>query len=356
MTATTVPEEHVDPAPSVMAASTDASDLLSLTSLPARIILYLFIATNVVFTLATLDRMRAPWPSFVALVLISVGALIVTRPKPDPLPWPDTLAVIGIVCASALVVSWYLPQSGELGREAWHLGAATWLLFFLALRRRARVAWLGMVLLTAITVWWGISIGQSAVFGLTLLQTHMGILLVATLFASSLRRTARIINTLTARSVVAAAVVAGADAGQEIRLQRVAELAALAVPQLELIASGAPLNDDDRRMFQSVEAQLRDGVRGRSLVVPAVAAAAQDARARGVTVNLLDDRGAPLPSHDAMLRLVDAVTSALLATTQGTVTARMLPEGRAVAVTILSDDGVQIHRASLDEVGEYITP
>lgn len=339
----------------ITSTPTDANELLSLTSPPARIILFLFIATNAVFTLATLDRMTQAWPSFVALALISIGALIVTRPHADPLPWPDTIAIIAIVCASALVVSWSLPETGALGREAWHLGAATWLLFFLALRRRARIAWLGMVLLTLITVWWAVSVGRSVPFALVLLQTHMGILLVATLFASSLRRTAQIINTLTARSVDAAATMAAADAGQEIRRQRVAELSALVVPYLERIASGVPLTGDDRRQFQTIEAQLRDSVRGRSLAVPAIADAARDARARGVTVNLLDDRGAPLPSGDAMLRLGDVLAGAIEGTSRGTVTARMLPEGRPVAVTVVAGDGDDSVRISLDEAGEPVT-
>lgn len=348
---------HRTPVPSqrpgrLVSAPTDVSDLLSLTSVPARLILMLFLASNVAFTLTTLDRMTVPWPSFVTLALISTGALIVTRPHADPLPWPDTIAVVGIVSASALVMSWYLPSTGDLGREAWHLGAATWLLFFLALRRRARVAWLGMALMAAITLWWAMSVGHSPLFALGKVQTHMGILLVATLFASSLRRTARIINTLTSRSVNAAAAAAAADAGQEIRRQRVAELAALAAPHLERITAGKPLTDGDRNRIQGVEAELRDSVRGRSLTMPAISEAARAARARGVTVNLLDDRGSPLPAGEAMRRLGTVVVDALHHSQRGTVTVRMLPQGRDVAVTVVSGDGADTRRVSLDESGE----
>lgn len=336
---------------------TDVSELLVLNSAPARAILALFIASNAIFTFATLDRMSAPWPSLIVLVLISAGALIVTRPHADPLPWPDTAVIVAIVCASTLIISWYLPTTGGLGREAWHLGASTWLLFFLALRRRARIAWLGMLLMTVITAWWAVSVGHSIVFALNLVQTHMGILLVATLFASSLRRTAGVINTLTARSVDAAAAAAAADASLEIRRQRVSELAAVAVPPLELIASGTPLTSADRSTFLAVEAQLRDSVRGRSLAVPAIADAAQAARERGVTVNLLDDRGAPLGSGDAMRRLVTAVTDMIDSVPRGTVTARMLPEGRDAAVTVVAgddSDGAGRQRLTLDEDGHIL--
>ncbi|WP_062210626.1 hypothetical protein [Demequina oxidasica] len=338
----------------LVSTPTDVSDLLSLKSAPARFILYLFILSNVVFTLATLDRMQSAWPSFVGLVLISAGALIVTRPHADPLPWLDTVAIVAIVCVTALVMNWHFPQADGLGRESWNLGAATWLLFFLALRRRARIAWLGIALLTAITIWWAVSVGHSPLFGLTLMQNHWGILLVATLFASSLRRTARIINTLTNRSVDAAAAAAAADASLEIRRQRVSELAALAVPHLERIAIGAPLTDEDRRVFQTVEAELRDSVRGRSLTLPTIADAARDARSRGVTVNLLDDRGAPLPSGDAMRRLGRVVVNELERAQHGTVTARMLPEGRDTAVTVVSGEGEDRQRVSLDDAGERI--
>jgi len=336
----------------LLSTPTDVSELLSLRSVPARALVYMFIASNAVFTLTTLQRMSQPWPSFVALALISIGALLVTRPQPDPFPLLDTLVVVGIVVATALVVSWFMPTVGDLGRESWHLGAATWLLFFLALRRRAWIAWIGMALLTAITLWWALSVGHTPAFALGQVQTHMGILLVATLFASSLRRTARIINTLTARSVDAAAAAAVADSAQEIRRQRVAELAALAVPPLDLITSGVPLSDADRVSFHTVEAELRDSVRGRSLALPAISRAARAARARGLTVNLLDDRGAPLPSGAAMQKLTVVAVEALDSTSAGTLTVRMLPAGRAAAVTVVSDDEVAPVRVSLNSDGK----
>lgn len=335
--------------------STDVSELLSLKSAPARFILGLFILSNVAFTVATLDRMSAVWPSAVALVLISTGALLIMRPQTDPFPIRDTIILLGIVVSSALTVSWYLPEVGDLGRESWHLGAATWLLFFLALRRRALMAWLGMALLTSITVWWAVSTGRGAPYALTMVQMHIGILLVATLFASSLRRTARTINTLTARSVDAAAAAAGAYAGSEIRSQRVAELAALAVPPLELIATGHALSGKDRNECRTVEAELRDSVRGRSLSVPSITAAVRSARSRGVAVNLLDDRGTPLPSGSAMQRLQEQVVASLDATTTGTVTVRMLPEGRDAAVTVVAGDPEAPQRYALNQEGEPFT-
>lgn len=336
----------------LVSTPTDVSDLLSLNSTPARVIVFLFIASNAVFALATLDRMSTPWPPFVALALISIGALLVTRPHPDPFPTLDTAVVIGIVVVTALVVSWSMPVTGSLGRESWHLGAATWLLFFLALRRRAPIAWLGILLLAGVTLWWALSTDHSPIFALNLVQTHMGILLVATLFASSLRRTAKTINTLTTRSIDAAAAAAAADAGREIRRQRVAELAALAVPPLDQIASGTPLTDDDRRHIQTIEAELRDSVRGRALSVPSIAKAARAARSRGVEVNLLDDRGAPLPSGNAMQKLIAIVVGSLEDMQQGTLTVRMLPMGRDVAVTVVSRDDAKRLRLSLNEDGE----
>lgn len=350
---TSRPSQPTASRPAILASTpTDVSELLSLKSTPARVFVFLFILSNAIFTMSTLDHMSAAWPPFVTLALISTGALLVTRPQPDPFPALDTAAVISIVVATALVMSWFLPHEGSPGREAWHLGAATWLLFFLALRRRAKLAWFGMLLLVAVTMWWAVSTGRSPVFALTLMQTHMGILFVATLFASSLRRTARTINTLTKRSIDAAAASAAADAGQEIRRQRVAELAALAVPPLDQIASGAPLTSLDRLQIQAVEAELRDSVRGRSLTLPAITKAARLARSRGITVNLLDDRGVPLPSGSAMQNLTTVVSDALGTMRRGTLTVRMLPLGREVAVTVVSRDDVEQLRVSLDEDGQ----
>jgi len=329
----------------------DASRLLSLDSTGARIIAAVFIVSNALFTFATLDRVDQAWPSIVAMVLVSATALLLVRSHPDPFPLRDTLIVVSVVIVSTALVSWQLPLEGPPARSAWHLGANTWLVFFLALRRRTGFAWFGLCAMTAVTIAWAVDTGRGVSGAITLVQVHFGILLVATLFAVNLRRTSASINALNERSVQAAASFAAADAAQAIRQQRFTELTSAVVPLLSAIAADEPNSDERRREFRAVEATLRDGVRGRSLMVPHVQRAAREARERGVDVTVLDDRGAPLRDGDAMQRASEATVAALKEASHGVVTVRLLPKGRDVALTIVSDLDDRTTRVDIDAEG-----
>jgi hypothetical protein len=304
-----------------------------------------------VFTFATAAILDHAWASYVAMVLACIGVVIVGRLYPDPFPLRLTLIVLAIVVVSTALVCYALPDVVALGRATWHLGANTWLIWFLILRRRVLLAWAGGVAMVAITVVWAAASGRGALWGLTLAQSQVALMVVATLFGASLRRTAVRINELTERSVRASVVAATANASQEIRLQRAAELAATAVPLLDRIAGGGDLSAADRAAFAQVEAHLRDGVRGRSLMQPVVAAAVASARDRGVEVTLLDDRGSALPSHAAMNEIALHIAATLDEASEGAVTVRLLPPGRDLAVTVVTRKGEATSRLALTGEG-----
>lgn len=330
---------------------TDVSKLLGLHTEGAHLVLGLYIVSNAVFAFATADVLVRPWASYVAMVLMAVGGVMISRPHPDPFPMGLTLAVLGCVVAASLLVTFALPNDGSLARATWHVGAATWLLWFLILRRRVMLAWLGGLLVVLILVLWGTAVGRGAVWAVLLVQSQVALLVVATLFGAALRRTATRINQLTERSVQAAAVAASIDATREIRLTRSDELAASVVPLLQRIAAGEDLTDVDRRQFALAEAELRDGVRGRALMIEPVMGAVTRARERGLEVSLLDDRGSPLPSVAGMRRIGELVAAALDAVTRGAITVRLLPAGRDVAVTVVTRDGDATTRLALTGEG-----
>lgn len=334
--------------------STDVSRLLFANSLGVKLIAGFFVLTTAVFTLATLDVLKHPGPSLAAMVLVSAAAILLIQRHPDPYPRRLAWTVIGAVVVATVLVSWQLPDEGAFGRASWHLGANTWLLFFLTLRRRAWMAWLGFLLMAMATMHWAIDSGRGIGSGIGMLQTHAGILLVGTLFASNLRRTSARINAFNERSVAAAASYAAADAATEIRRQRVAELATAVVPLLERIADGDQLSPDDKLEFKSTEATLRDSVRGRHLMVPAVQDAVKRARLRGLEVNVLDDRGKPLSDGLAMSTVSSQIASLLDDAQDGTVTMRLHPENRALAVSFVAQGSTQESRLDWDESGQLI--
>ncbi|WP_062304148.1 hypothetical protein [Demequina subtropica] len=337
-------------APPQASRTVDVSRLLGLRSEGASLILGVFIVTNVVFTISTIQSLSVTWPAYVSAIIVSLAGVLLGRPHPDPFPLRDSWLVVGAVIVSTLLISWCLPPEGPTGRASWHLGSNTWLLWFLVLRGRTALAWGAMAAMAAITAYWAGTTGRGALGGLMMVDTQVGLLVVATLFVTSLRRTAHRINSLTERSVDAAAAAATAEAERQVRLQRAAEVAAASLPLLERIADGRPLSDAERGDVREAEARLRDGVRGRALATPAVLDAAARARARGVEVNLLDDRGSGLATGAAMARADSAVTRALDAAS-GTVTVRLLPAERAEAISIVTVAGDDVERIVLDEDG-----
>lgn len=331
----------------------DASQLLRLTSDPARVVVALFVFSNFLYAFSTLDEVKDPFPVLLAVAIVNAAAVLIVLDAPDPFPRLWTWGIVVAVTTSTLLVAFQLPDVGPPGRASWHLGSNTWLLFFLALRRRPGFAWLGYTCMAAGTLFWSISVGRGAVDGAMLLDTHAAILFVATLFELNLRRTARQINEFDERSVVSAVEAAEGATSAQIRQQRVVELRSSAVPLLkELVTVGPPADIAGQRRFATAEALLRDGVRGRSLVTPSIAEAATEARARGVDVTLLDDRGESLPSGEAIKRMSDHVVAVLDAAHDGAVTVRLAPAGREIAVSIVSSDGTEVReRIDLDAEG-----
>ncbi|WP_156160788.1 hypothetical protein [Demequina maris] len=325
---------------------TDISRLLGLHTRGAQLILAVYIVSNVAFVASTANRLDHVWASYVAVALVTAGGFVVTRPHPDPFPLGLTVAVLGVVAISSALVLYALPDTGSLGRATWYLGANTWLLWFLTLRRRARLAWAGGLVMLAETMLWAELSGRGAVDGFVLAMPQILLLVIATLFGTALRRSSARINALAGRSVEAAAAAGALEAARRVQDERADELADVVVPALTLLASGAALDDAAREELVRVEAQLRDSVRGHGLALPPIVEAATRARSRGVNVTMLDDLGVPLSpmETDAVVR---AVSTALDAAAEGSVTVRLLPSGREDMLTIVSLGGDEVRRVAV---------
>lgn len=329
----------------------DSSQLLRLSSEPARVVMGLFIFSNILYAFATLDEVKNPLPVIAAMLIVNAAAVLLVLDRPDPFPLLLTVAVVAAVAISTLLVAFQLPDVGPPGRASWHLGSNTWMLFFLAMRRRPGAAWIGYVLMAAGTLAWSTAVGRGPLDGALLLDTHAAILFVGTLFEVNLRRTAKRINEFGEHSVASAVEAAEGATSAQIRQRRVLELRASAVPLLDyLVDHGPPPTDSARLQYATSEALLRDGVRGRSLITPRIANAATKARERGVEVTLLDDRGEGLDSGEAMVSMSDTIVAELNAAEDGAVTVRLAPRGRPVAVSIVTSNARD--RVELDASGQ----
>ena len=334
----------------------DTSKLLDLTSPAARLVMWLFVFSNFVYAFATIDDVKHPEPVLLAVLIVNSAVILLVREHADPFPLLWTAAILFAVAASTALVAFQLPDAGPPGRASWHLGSNAWMLFFLAMRRRPGAAWVGYGLMATITFAWALSVGRPVLDAVFLLDTHAAILFVATLFALNLRRTARRINDYDRRAVGSAIEAAEGATSAQIRKRRVVELRASAVHLLDALVNDGPPTDSRAKLgYATAEALLRDGVRGRSLMTPRIASAATAARERGVEVTLLDDRGQGLATGDAMVRLSEIVVDQLEAMNEGSVTVRLAPKGRRVAVSIVTSGEDARPRLELDDDGRQLS-
>ncbi len=296
-----------------------------------------FPAAHIILGIANLDRLTTASPAVVAMAICLVlMALLTRRGQHRLLPAVSAwLSVAGVVTMDLLVNS-VLPQGEHPGYAAWQAGAIQMLMVVLALRQRIALAWLGISLFAVADLTSSLLRGLPVVDALALVLTPIMWIVIATAVSLMLTRSTTLIRDYTTQQHQAAALLAREHARQLSRNQWMIELDSATRPALELITTGR-LTDRDRADLMLLEAQLRDQVRGRTLATPEILHAARQARARGVKVDILDDRKRELPE-----KILSEASSQLAATLgraqQGTVNGRVLPAGSGIAVTVLAYD------------------
>lgn len=303
----------------------------------------LYFVTLALLAIWSLDEVRGVWPTIVALALFAGVCILLTIDSSEVLSMPTTLVAVAAWPVIALMVSWQLEFGG--GFSQWYLGAGTATLFFLSLRGRVGWAWIGFAALTAVILAWGATTEMGIGAAALLVGKQFPILVVGTLFALGLRRTAASIQRLTEETNARAAIEAADVAATVERNHRLAELDAFATPLLTLLVRGKELTEADRREFAVAEAELRDGLRARRLSVPPVMDAARRARRRGIDVVLLDDSDPGTVTPDDLDAVTTRLCSALESAQDGRIVARLLPPGREGVATLLVESSADASTA-----------
>lgn len=305
-----------------------------LTGPGARLFILLYYCTMAILAIWTIGDVASPWPTLAGLVLFAAACAAIAFDTGARLSLRVTLFVASIGVVNALLISWQLVHGGH---SQWYFGAGTVMLFLVSLRGRIVLAWVGFVAMAAVIAVWGATTETGLVEAIALIGKQAPIVLVGTMFAIGLRRTGETIERLMDETSSRATAEAVAAATAQERAQRLATLDQVATPLLTKLVDGSTIGPQDRQDFAIAEAELRDGLRARSLSIPAVQEAVRDARRRGLAVVLLDD-SAPGSVHPHDLeRVAEAVVDALRATEDGRVTARLLPPGRSNVATIVVD-------------------
>ena len=308
--------------------------MVQLTGPGARFFIWAYFVTIAVLAIWTLGDVRSPWPTLVGLVLFAGVCLALTLDRGERLSLPVTLFVAAAGVANALLISWQI-EYGVFSQ--WYFGASTVALFFVSLRGRRLLAWVGFIALAAVIAVWGLTTGVGVFETAGLIGRQVPVLAAGTLFATGLRRSGDAIEKLTIETSSRATAQAVAQATALERGHRLAVLDEVATPLLTRLIDGSEITDQDRLEFALAEAELRDSLRARTLSVPAVVDAVRDARRRGVGVVLLDDSTPGALQPYDLDRVVEVTAAALRAAKDGRVTARLLPPGRDNVATVVVD-------------------
>lgn len=330
----------------------DIRDLLSMKSPAAYAVAVFYILACLVCASATLTGVSAVWPEYAAVLVLSAAVILLLKAPGDPPSRRATalMAASGPAAAALVFAVLPVPLAGSL--QTWPLGMPLVIYTFMCVRGRTLAAWLGLTLTMSVAIGWAVVTGQGFLYGLSFSAINAAPMVMATFFAFTIRPLAASIFELRKQSTVRIASQAAAAAALEERDARLASLDALARPLLQRIADGPEPTEEEILACLLLEAELRDSLRARGLMLPELSRAARSARARGVEVILLDDRGSAALDDDVRERIVAAASSTLDTVGAGSVTVRLLPPGRPVAATVLLDDlGDGAERVEYDDTG-----
>jgi hypothetical protein len=312
---------------------TSKLEMIELTGAGARFLIWSFFVTIAVLAVWTLGENRYPVLVCIGVLLFAGACLAVTIDRGDRLSLAATTYIM-VVGVGSCFLSWQLIS---LGYPQWFIGSMTVSFFYVSLRGRMILAWVGFTLASAVIMVWSLTTDFGFASGLLSFSRHLPIMIVGTLFAAGLRRSGDDIRRLAAESTARAAAEAALVATAREREDRLVALGEFATSLLERLATGEAPTPAHRQEYALAEAELRDSVRAPSLALPDVTAAARSARRRGVEVVLLDDSEPSSLGASALARASSRIAALLNATKDGRLTARLLPPGRDVIATIVVD-------------------
>lgn len=200
----------------------------------------------------------------------------------------SAIAVLIVVVIVSQSIYASLSEIREGSYATWHIAALSTLLAVVAIRQHPTIAWIGFILLTLQLFAWG---GPQVIFNSGLIG---GLILVAVAQAAyqAIISSAKRAVEFQIRSIDIDSAVTAASAARAEKLKRLQDTLSTALPLLEKIREqSGELSDPDKREAILMEAQLRDGIRARTLLNADVIQATRNARLRGVEVQLLDDGG-----------------------------------------------------------------
>ena len=248
----------------------------------ARVLLVAFAAVHVLLAVGPSPTSMKVTVFALAAIVGAAAIVVLTPGRRLPRSW-TAVAIALVLVGVASVVPW-LPGHGWPGYAAWPLGAGTFVAMAVTLRGRIAVGWVLLVGMAGLCLIWSGLGGAGPVAGLNLIDRQAGELLLSTLFAIGLNRTARAHDALLTvrrqetldRDVTEAELVA--------RQEAVRRVLADAGPVLRRIAAGNTFDANERGRISAIEGRLRDEITLAPILSATLDHALEGARRRGVDV------------------------------------------------------------------------
>lgn len=313
-----------------------APGLLKMHTRPARAFATVVVIAAAFSILADRGNVTSLPLLLLAIAVGAAGAAGLVSGSEDPMPPMRAWGVAAAGPVATLLTCLAIPGPLSNPNQMNAVGVGVAIGAFLCVRGRVAAAWCGLAAMMAVVIAWASLTSQGAVSGLLLTLPNVAVLLMATLFAVVIRPAAAAIRRLHAQAVRESEVIAATGARNEESDRQRRRLLELAGPTLELIAAGTPLSEPQVSEGALIGGQLRDAVRGRILDEMPVVAAVRAARARGVTVAVLDDHGMDDADPDLVTTFRRNTIEWLSSATIGRLTIRVHPPQREWLATIVA--------------------
>lgn len=274
--------------------------------------------TNVIFATLALHI-------YVIAALISVFYYR-TRRMPAPLAWINLLVVVTVpqlIHASVAV-------TGVDSQSSWYVSGLGALLAVTAIRGHQIVSWIGTAVLSVLVLVWG---GIGAMFN-SGLAGSFALVAGANALSYALARFEIETKSYLEKTIQLEAASAIESSTRLERSRRLAETLRVSYPLLSKISHGR-IDNDTRLEARLVEAQLRDGIRGRDLIDENLRISIRSARVRGIEVTVLDEGGLSSLTEDVKSEIRKTLASELDQVSSGRVTIRA-PRGSSARATFVA--------------------
>lgn len=305
----------------------------------------LFSAYHLLRAALTLETPREVLPVVIAMVVYATASVLSLWPSGST-RMPSWLASLNLATAIIvpLLVTSQLDPTRNNGYATWHVASVGTLMTITVVRQRELVAYLGIIFLTVQSIVWA---GPGLALGMGVTGSLIWVVL-ASVLTRSIAGAQHDAERLTQAEHATSDWQAAQYAHVHERRRRLSQTGRLATPMLRtIIANEGRLSEADRAECRTLEASLRDEIRGRHLLSDAVREEVLAARRRGAIVNMLDEGGLDELDADVLASIHAQIADALSSSRATRLIVRSVPDDERIAATVV---GLRVVQRAADVV------